>query len=65
MMAELQARGEAIDEGHIAFLRAEYGLDRPLHEQYFIWLWGLCRATWAGRSSTTGRSPKSCRAASS
>jgi len=41
MMAELQARGEAIDESRIAFLRAEYGLDKPLYEQYFIWLWGL------------------------
>ena len=40
-MAELQAQGETADKGKIEFLRKEYGLDRPLHEQYLIWAWGL------------------------
>ena len=40
-MAELQAQGEAADQSKIAFLRKEYGLDRPIYEQYGIWVWGL------------------------
>jgi len=40
-IAELQSQGEAVDEAKIAFLRAQYGLDRPMHEQYLIWLWGM------------------------
>ena len=40
-IAEMQARGEAVDQGKIAFLRAQYGLDRPMHEQYLVWVWGL------------------------
>jgi len=41
MMAELRAQGEAADPAKIEFLRAEYGLDRPLLEQYLIWLFGM------------------------
>jgi len=40
-IAEMQARGEAVDQGKIDFLRAQYGLDRPMHEQYLVWVWGL------------------------
>ena len=40
-MAELQSQGESVDEQKIAFLREEYGLDRPLYEQYFYWLTGM------------------------
>lgn len=40
-IAEMQARGEAVDQGKIDFLRAQYGLDRPLHEQYLVWVWGM------------------------
>ena len=40
-IAEMQARGEAVDQGKIEFLRAQYGLDRPMHEQYLVWVWGL------------------------
>lgn len=40
-IAEMQARGEAVDQGKIDFLRRQYGLDRPVHEQYLIWAWGL------------------------
>lgn len=41
MMAELRAQGEAADPAKIEFLRTEYGLDRPLLEQYGIWLFGM------------------------
>jgi peptide/nickel transport system permease protein len=37
-VAELQSQGESVDPQKIQFLRAQYGLDRPLFEQYFVWL---------------------------
>ncbi len=40
-IAELQAQGEKVDPDKIAFLRAQYGLDKPLYEQYFVWVTGL------------------------
>jgi peptide/nickel transport system permease protein len=40
-IAELQSQGESVDPEKIAFLRQHYGLDKPLHEQYFYWLTGM------------------------
>ena len=40
-MAELQSQGRAVDLQKIEALRQLYGLDRPLHEQYLVWVWGL------------------------
>ncbi len=40
-IAELQSQGESVDESKIAFLRQEYGLDRPMYEQYFVWARGM------------------------
>ena len=40
-IAELQSQGEAVDQQKIDALRAQYGLDRPVHEQYVLWVWGL------------------------
>ncbi len=40
-IAELQSQGESVDMQRIAFLREEYGLDRPFFEQYFFWLVGM------------------------
>jgi peptide/nickel transport system permease protein len=40
-IAELQAQGEAVDPAKIEFLRKQYGLDLPFHEQYLVWVWGL------------------------
>ena len=40
-IAELQAQGEAVDEQKIEFLRKQYGLDRPMIEQYGLWLFGM------------------------
>ena len=40
-IAELESQGESVDEQKIAFLREEYGLDRPLYEQYFVWVTGM------------------------
>lgn len=41
MMAELAAQGEKVDQAKIEFLRQQYGLDKPLIEQYWLWLFGL------------------------
>ncbi len=38
---ELQSQGEAVDPAKIAFLRAQYGLDKPLVQRYLVWLLGL------------------------
>jgi len=40
-VAELQSQGEAVDPQKIQFLREQYGLDKPLFEQYFVWFTGL------------------------
>lgn len=40
-VAELQSQGEAVDPQKIQFLREQYGLDRPLFEQYFLWFSGM------------------------
>ncbi|MGZ8996114.1 MAG: ABC transporter permease [Rhodospirillales bacterium] len=41
LIAELQSQGEQVAEEKIDFLRQQYGLDRPLVEQYAVWLLGL------------------------
>ncbi|MFQ6016980.1 MAG: ABC transporter permease [Kiloniellaceae bacterium] len=40
-IAELQAQGERVNLQKIAYLRAQYGLDRPFLEQYLVWVYGL------------------------
>ncbi len=40
-ITELQSQGEAVDPEKIEALRRQYGLDRPLYEQYFLWVLGL------------------------
>lgn len=41
MISELRAQGENVDPARIEFLRQQYGLDKPLIEQYLLWLLGL------------------------
>ena len=41
LIAEELARGERVDPARIEFLRQQYGLDKPMLEQYWIWLIGL------------------------
>lgn len=38
---ELQSRGESVDLNKIAFLKQQYGFDKPLHMQYLHWVGGL------------------------
>ncbi len=40
-VAELQAQGESVDMQQIAYLRKEYGFDKPPVERYFVWVWGM------------------------
>ena len=40
-ISELQSQGEGVQTERIEYLRELYGLDRPLWQQYFQWLWGL------------------------
>jgi len=40
-IAELESQGEMVDPAKIEFLRHQYGLDRPMIEQYFVWVTGL------------------------
>jgi peptide/nickel transport system permease protein len=42
-IAELQAQGEKISAEQIAFLREQYGLDRPALHQYVAWIGGMLR----------------------
>jgi len=40
-IAELQSQGEHANLAKIAFLKAEYGFDKPLWQQYIYWAVGL------------------------
>ena len=40
-IAELQSQGEKANLAKIAFLKAQYGFDKPLWEQYLYWAVGL------------------------
>jgi peptide/nickel transport system permease protein len=40
-IAELQSTGEKADLAKIAFLKAQYGFDKPLWQQYVYWAAGL------------------------
>ena len=42
-IAEIRAQGEQVTGDKIAFLREQYGLDKPLWEQYLVWISGLVR----------------------
>ena len=42
-VAELQSRGEGVDFDKVAFLREQYGLDKPFLVQYALWVLGLLR----------------------
>ncbi|MBT5266710.1 MAG: ABC transporter permease [Rhodospirillaceae bacterium] len=41
MLAELQSQGEKVDPARIEALKIQYGLDKTMVEQYFLWAFGL------------------------
>jgi peptide/nickel transport system permease protein len=40
-IAELESQGEIVDPKKIEFLRTEYGLDKSMIEQYWVWVSGM------------------------
>ena len=40
-MNELQSQGEAVDPAKLEFIKQQYGFDKPMIEQYFVWLIGM------------------------
>src|ERR1700749_2697795 len=40
-IAELQSQGEGANLAKIAFLKSQYGFDKPLWQQYLYWVLGL------------------------
>ncbi|MEX6506208.1 ABC transporter permease [Jiella sp. M17.18] len=40
-IAEIQAEGQKVTADQIAFLREQYGLDKPMWQQYLVWVTGL------------------------
>ncbi|NKB55697.1 MAG: ABC transporter permease subunit [Alphaproteobacteria bacterium] len=40
-MNELQSRGESVDKAKLEFIKQQYGFDKPMIEQYFVWLTGM------------------------
>ena len=40
-IAELESQGEIVAPEKIEFLRLQYGLDLPMYQQYFVWVFGL------------------------
>jgi len=40
-MNELQSRGEAIDEAKLQFIKEQYGFDKPMWEQYLVWVFNM------------------------
>jgi peptide/nickel transport system permease protein len=43
MINQIRSRGESVDLQRIEFLKQQYGFDRPMWEQYLVWVWGLVR----------------------
>lgn len=40
-IAELESQGEIVAPEKIEFLRLQYGLDLPMYQQYFVWVFGF------------------------
>jgi peptide/nickel transport system permease protein len=48
-IAELESQGEAVDPQKIAYLKEEFGLDKPVWLQYLTWIGGVVQGDF-GRS---------------
>ncbi|MGQ9632463.1 MAG: ABC transporter permease [bacterium] len=47
---QLRQSGTEVAEEEIARLTRQYGLDKPLHVRYFMWMWNIIRYGNLGRS---------------
>lgn len=45
-LAALEAQGQMVDQSVVDALRAQYGLDQPLHMRYLKWVWNLLHGDW-------------------
>jgi len=50
---QLQLTGTKVSEAEIATLKKQYGLDLPMYQQYFKWVWGMFHGDF-GRSFQYG-----------
>ena len=41
LLNEIESRGTSISEAQLDAMRKQYGFDKPLWQQYFLWVWGL------------------------
>ncbi len=41
LIAEMETSGMMITEAESVALRKQYGLDLPMYQQYFMWMWGV------------------------
>lgn len=48
-ITELESQGEAVDPQKIAYLKEEFGLDKPIWQQYLSWIGGVLQGDF-GRS---------------
>ncbi len=49
-IVQLEQTGTYPDEGEIARLTEQYGLDKPLYYRYMLWMWNILRHGNLGRS---------------
>jgi len=55
---QLKATGTDVSESEIAALKKQYGLDLPVYQQYFKWIWGMLHGDF-GKSFQYGQRPVS------
>ena len=41
LLNEIESRGTTISEAQLDAMRKQYGFDKPLWQQYILWVWGL------------------------
>jgi len=42
-IGQLEAAGQKVQEHQIAALKRQFGLDKPLYQRYFMWIWNIIR----------------------
>jgi len=42
-IGQLEAAGQKVQEYQIAALKRQFGLDKPLYQRYFMWIWNIIR----------------------
>ncbi len=55
LVARYEAEGETLDQEYVSRLREIYGLGRPVHVQYWLWIRGIITRGDFGRSFAWGR----------